>query len=116
MNRTLQMIWAGLVTGIGMAVIVSCGSGQPHQDEQKAEAAPVVINKEAWSPTYRAARELGYEPKAAQAFSNLCKASQPEHKHTLCVDPANGKESNERQFAINVLAVKIVNKALEAGK
>lgn len=60
-----------------------------------AEVLPVTtqVDKSTWSPTYRAAREMGYEPAIAQHYANLCEMGKVQAgSDKLCIKPGMSKE------------------------
>lgn len=60
-----------------------------------AEALPVTtqVDKSTWSPTYRAAREIGYEPVTAQHYADLCEMGKAQaQSDKLCIKPGMSLE------------------------
>jgi hypothetical protein len=76
-----------------------------------ALAKPVVRikairNTNSWTPTYRAARNAGYNPTQAQAFSNLCKLTEadpnPEVHGQLCIKLGQEDDAAAKLKAISL--------------
>lgn len=85
----------------------------PKLEKKTALLAKPVTPQEAWSPTYRAAREAGYDPKQAQGFSTICqKAQEIERSAALCV----GADLNPAQQAYKLKLIQVAVKAYIASE
>lgn len=76
--------------GLAAGVFASCSS---ESVPEKIDTTPTAtqaaqVDKSSWSPTYRAAREMGYEPTIAQYYADLCEMGKARmQSDKLCIKP-----------------------------
>jgi hypothetical protein len=105
--RAFNIAGVGLFLGVFTAI---CS-----QPEQPVTAAPKAVlqpvRREPWSPTYRAAREAGFEPASSQKLSDLCKQAEASgvarYALNACITPEDTAQGIQGE-KIKLMAVVLI--------